>query len=253
MRIATLASGSTGNSTVYEYNNTRILVDAGIVSKNIEEKLQDLNIDPSTINAILITHTHIDHIKGLKVFVKKYKPVVFMSKEMKKDLDYIDDYVIYEDENKIGDFEVEVFKTSHDTYSVGFIIKAGTTEIVHITDTGYLNKRYYQKLSNKDIYVFESNHDVELLENGKYPYHLKQRILSDYGHLSNKDASYYLSKYLIGPKTKQVILIHLSKENNTEELAIKTLQDSLKKENIDFKNIKVAKEKDTVLLDEVLC
>ena len=92
-----------------------------------------------------------------------------------------------------------------------------------------------------------------MLENGSYPYHLKQRILSDYGHLSNKDASYYLSKYFIGPKTKEVILIHLSKENNTEDLAINTLKEALKKENKNFSNIKVAKEKETVMLGEVLC
>lgn len=253
MRIATLASGSTGNSTIIEYNNSRILVDIGITTKNIEEKLQELNIDPSTINAILITHTHVDHIKGLKTFIKKYNPVVFIAKEMEQDLDYITDYVYYEEINKIGDIEVQVFKTSHDTYSVGFLMKLGNEELVYITDTGYLNKKYFNILSNKHIYIFESNHDVEMLENGDYPYHLKRRILSDEGHLSNKDSAYYLSKYLIGPNTKEIILIHLSKENNTEEIAINTLKEALIKEKINFNNIKVAKEKETVLLEEAKC
>lgn len=253
MKIATLASGSTGNSTVIEYNDSRILVDIGISTKNIEEKLQELNINPNTINAILITHTHVDHIKGLKTFIKKYNPVVFISKEMKNDLDYITDYAYYEDTNKIGDIKFNVIKTSHDTYSVGFIIKLGDKEIVYITDTGYLNKKYFNILKNKQIYIFESNHDVEMLENGSYPFHLKRRILSDEGHLSNEDSAYYLSKYLIGESTKEVILIHLSKENNTEDIAINTLKDALQKEHKDFNNIRVAKEKDIVLIEEVPC
>ena len=253
MKIATLASGSTGNCSFVEYENTRILVDIGITTKNIEEKLQEINVDPNTIKAILITHTHNDHIKGLKTFAKKYKPVIFISKEMKKDLDYIDDYVYYEETNTVENIKFDVFKTSHDTYSVGFLIKLGTCELVYITDTGYLNKKYYEKLKNKDIYIFESNHDIEMLEQGNYPTHLKQRILSDEGHLSNKDSSYYLSKYLIGEKTKEIILIHLSKENNTEDIAIKTLKQALEKQNIIFNNIKVAKEKETVMLEEVIC
>ena len=253
MKVATLASGSTGNSSIIEYNNTRILVDIGITTKNIEEKLQELDINPGDINAVLITHTHVDHVKGLKTFIKKYKPVVFLSKEMKKELDYVSDYSIYEDENRVGDIEFEVFKTSHDTYSVGFVIKLGNDEIVYITDTGYINSKYYNKLKNKQIYIFESNHDIEMLEQGNYPYHLKQRILSDEGHLSNRDSSYYLSKYLIGPNTKEVILIHLSKENNTEELAINALKEALQKENKSFSNIKVAKEKDTVIVEEAPC
>ncbi len=253
MKVATLASGSTGNSTIIEYGDSRILVDIGISTKNIEEKLQGLNIDPNTINAILITHTHIDHIKGLKTFIKKYNTTVFISKEMKQDLDYVTDYTYYEEINKIGDIDIQVFKTSHDTYSVGFLIKLGSDEIVYITDTGYLNKKYFKLLSNKQIYIFESNHDIEMLENGSYPFHLKRRILSDEGHLSNKDSSYYLSKYLIGPNTKEVILIHLSKENNTEDIAINTLKDALTKEEKNFNNIKVAKEKEIVLISGVTC
>ena len=114
--------------------------------------------------------------------------------------------------------------------------------MVYITDTGYINENSFEYLKNKNLYVFESNHDIEMLMNNpKYPHHTKIRILSDKGHLSNKDSAYYLTK-LIGENTHHIILAHLSEQNNTEELALSTLRETLERKNIDFKNIKVARQ-----------
>jgi len=113
---------------------------------------------------------------------------------------------------------------------------------VYITDTGYISERIFKDIENKELYVFESNHDVEMLMNNpKYPHHTKIRILSDKGHLSNKDSAYYLSK-IIGSKTKHIILAHLSEQNNKEELALEVLNETLKRKQIDFKNIYIAKQ-----------
>ena len=113
---------------------------------------------------------------------------------------------------------------------------------VYVTDTGYINEKYFSLLQNRNLYVFESNHDIEMLLNGKYPYHLKQRILSDKGHLSNVDSAYYLSKF-IGKNTTTVILAHLSDDNNTYDVALDTLKKELKRNNIKIKNILIAKQK----------
>lgn len=146
---------------------------------------------------------------------------------------------------------ITVIKTSHDAPgSVGFIIKSNDSSLVYITDTGYINNKYFDVLKNHNLYVLESNHDVEMLMNGKYPYHLKKRILGDKGHLSNADASYYLSEF-IGSKTNTIVLAHLSDDNNTYESAIKTINGVLASKNKNVKNIIIAKQKQRTDLIEV--
>ena len=250
MRICVLSSGSKGNTTYIETNDAKILIDAGNSCKYIIEKLTELNVNPEEIDAILITHVHSDHVKGLQVLLKKIKPCVYMTKKMYPYLDFIDNYkFIDNDKIIIKDMMIDVIKTSHDTEdSVGYIVNNNDKSVVYITDTGYINKKYYELLSNRNIYIFESNHDVEMLNNGSYPFELRQRILSDKGHLSNYDSAKYLAKF-IGDKTKKIILAHLSEENNTEELAFNTLNDRLLKENINFHNIEIAKQnKETELI-----
>ncbi len=121
---------------------------------------------------------------------------------------------------------------------------------MYITDTGYINVKYHEKLKNKNLYIIESNHDIEKLMNGKYPYHLKQRILSDEGHLSNKDCSYYL-KTFIGENTNNIILIHLSEENNTEELAYNELKKVLEELNRNDIRIIISRQKERTELIEL--
>ena len=251
MKVEVLSSGSKGNTTYIETTKAKILIDCGNSSKYIIEKLNSINVDPNEIDAILITHTHVDHVKGLPVLLKHINPKVYITEEMFPLMDYLTNYeFITENKFKIKDMTIEIIKSSHDVESsVGYIVNNCDKSVVYITDTGYINKKYYDLLKNRNVYIFESNHDVEMLNNGKYPFELRQRILSDKGHLSNYDSAKYLAKF-IGPNTKKIILAHLSEENNTESLAIEALTDRLKKEKIIFDDIIIAKQnKETELIN----
>ena len=242
MKVCVLSSGSKGHTTYIESDNAKILIDVGNSAKYVKEKLEDMGANPSDINAILITHTHVDHIKGLRVFAKKYNIPVYITDIMLKSLDFLDNYVILSDEFDINDIHITAIKTSHDAPdSRGYIVTSGEKSIVYITDTGYINRKYFDVLKNRNIYIMESNHDIEMLNNGSYPFNLRQRILSDKGHLSNYDSAKYLSSF-IGDNTKCIMLAHLSEDNNTEELAYETLDNRLKKENIHVDKIIIAKQ-----------
>lgn len=229
MRVVVLSSGSKGNTTYIECDGVKILIDLGNTCKYVKTKLDKLSINTEELDAILITHTHIDHIKGLKVFTKKYHTKVYLTEKMLEDLDFLENYQIIDNHNnfKVNNLLINVIKTSHDAPdSVGYIIEGKTKSLVYITDTGYINNKYFPLLKNKNIYIMESNHDIEMLNNSTYPFKTRQRILGDKGHLSNYDSARYLSNF-IGDKTKYIMLAHLSQENNTEELAYQTLKEKL--------------------------
>lgn len=251
MRVSVLASGSKGNSTLIQTNHSNALIDIGMSNLYIEKQLIALGIDPDKIDSVFITHTHIDHVAGLKVFVKKHNPTVYLTQKMYDELSQTIDFrnfVIMDGNTFINDLNVKYFKTSHDAIdSVGYIFTNNGKQFVYVTDTGYINNKYFEMLTNKDIYVFESNHDVNLLmDNPKYPYQTKQRILSDKGHLSNKDSSFYLSKF-VGNKTKHIVLAHLSEQNNDKNLAVNTLKEKIG----DKINIIVAEQDNKTELIEV--
>lgn len=252
MKICVLASGSKGNSSYIETNQTKSLVDIGMSAGYIAKSLKNIGVNPSDIQRIFITHTHTDHIAGLKVFLKKYHPTVYLTEKMEKELGFdIDDKVYIDEGVSIADLDVGVVKTSHDVAdSNGYIFSSLNKSIVYITDTGYIHVKNFDKLKNKSVYVFESNHDIRMLKEGKYPYYLQQRILSDKGHLSNKDSAYYLSEF-IGDNTEKIILIHLSEENNKPEVALKTLLDTLEKKNIRIPDIEIAMQKESTELIEL--
>lgn len=244
LKVKVLASGSKGNVTFIEDKDTRILIDIGMRCCYVEEKLREMNVEPSSIDAILLTHIHNDHTMGLKTFSRKYKVDSYMTKTMEKDLEASNVKYICKDFN-IKNINIKVFRTSHDVESYGYIIQ---NELVYITDTGYINNKYFDMLSNKKIYIMESNHDIEMLETGPYPYHLKQRIWSDKGHLSNKMSADYLSKW-IGDNTKAVVLAHLSETNNTEELALNEFNS--KENNRRVEKVLLGKPKEATELIEV--
>ena len=243
MQVTMLASGSKGNSCLVQTKHHNILIDAGTTSKYLSQTLKYYGVNLDEIDYILITHTHKDHVSALKGFIKKNNPFVCLSEKMFKDLIDIQNYnrfLIYNDEILLDDATIEIFKTSHDASdSRGFIIKDSENELVYVTDTGYINGRLFKKLYNKDIYVIESNHDPKMLREGKYPVWLQNRILSDYGHLSNEMTGTYLT-HLIGNKTKKIILAHLSEENNDPTLAINTVKGILKENDISINDISCA-------------
>jgi len=249
MKVHVLASGSGGNSTLIEIGKYKILIDIGKNRKYIVDKLSELNVDPSSIDYIFISHLHDDHISALKTFVKKYNPTVVISNKMFKELDTIHDYshvLIYEDEVILEDVKVTCMHSSHDaTDSRNFLFESGSNSVVYVTDTGYINGKNFKFLQNKEVYLFESNHDVEMLQHGPYPDWLKKRVYGDYGHLNNHDSSVYLTK-LIGDNTKKICLMHLSEKNNTEELALKEINNTFKNYNISFNDIKCAKPSEVV-------
>ena len=255
MRVCVLSSGSKGNSCFIETNESKILIDLGTTTSYVVNELDKLGVNPREIDAILITHIHKDHINGLSTFIKKYNPLIYVTNKL---LMLLEEeigsfrYELYQDNSAIiNDLRINLIRTSHDALEqIGFILKDNKSSMVYITDTGYLNSKYFDLLSNKDLYVLESNHDVLMLKNGPYPYFLQQRVLGDKGHLSNEQCSNYLCKF-IGDNTKTIVLAHLSEKNNTEEKALETLNNKLKENNKKVENIFVARQNEPTMVIEV--
>lgn len=250
MKVKILASGSKGNSTLIRTDKINILIDMGINYQYLCTELEKIDVDPKQIDAILITHTHSDHIKGLASLVKKTNLKVYILPEMMEEISKkipSSNIHYYEEPTYLEDLKINLIRISHDVEGVGFIIESKTSSLVYITDTGYINEKYFPSMKNKNLYILESNHDEEMVMEGPYPYILKQRVLSDHGHLSNNTAAEYLSK-IVGKDTKKIILAHISENNNTEELALETTRNYLKEHNIE-KEIEIAKQYES--LDEI--
>ena len=255
MKVCVLSSGSKGNSTLVITDKVKILIDLGTTTSYVENALNNLNVDVKEISHILITHSHVDHIKGLKVFIKRYNPVILVTEDMKnvleKELGNFR-YEYYEDKKAIiGDLTVNVIKTSHDAEeSIGFVLINNNSSMVYITDTGYINQKYFKILSNNNLYVLESNHDIKMLMDGPYPYYLKQRVQGDKGHLSNKQASDYLCKF-IGDNTRKIVFVHISEHNNSYEKVIETFNEELSKNDMKFDDVLIAKQNEATEVIEV--
>ena len=250
MKIKVLASGSKGNCSLIETASTRFLIDIGITYQRLKRELEKMNLNLNDIDAILLTHAHNDHTSGLKVLLKHTTFKIYTNKDIIKELTLDIDkerIELYDSIMHLNNTELTIFKTSHDAKgSVGFLITDDKSSLVYITDTGYLNRKYFPLLTNKNIYYIESNHDEKMLMDGPYPYYLKQRILSDEGHLSNDRTAKYLKK-LVGAATKYIILAHLSEHNNKEEIAYNTSREALK----DREDIKIVVAKQNEALEEI--
>lgn len=228
-KIVPLFSSSSGNSYYISGNSEGILVDAGKNCKQLELALMQNEIDTKTIKAIFITHEHIDHCSALRVFAKRYDLPIYASKGTLEALvksekvDSNASLFVIEDEIVLGDTLIKRVTTSHDaSESCGYhITTADNRRCAVVTDTGFLTASAMSALKNSNAVVIESNHDVEMLKNGPYPYVLKKRVLSMTGHLSNADCAKVLPE-LVDSGVTRFMLAHLSQENNTPRLALDT-------------------------------
>ena len=233
MRLCSIASGSSGNCIYVGSDDTHVLVDAGISGKRIEQGLNSLELTGKDIDGILITHEHSDHISGLGIMAKRYQIPIYTTggtadaiSRMKtmKNLNMELIHEIREDEPfQIKDLTIHPFTIPHDAAQpVGYRLECGSQSVGIATDLGKYNDYIVDNLQNLDALLLEANHDIRMLQVGKYPYYLKQRILGDRGHLSNENAGRLLCR-LLHDNLKAVLLGHLSKENNYEALAYETV------------------------------
>lgn len=257
MEFAPLSSGSKGNSTYIGTEKTKILIDVGTSGKYIAESLLSMDIDPKHLTAIFVTHEHTDHIKGVGILSRKYDLPIYATVdtwcEMLPKIGRIslsNQKTIEPNEPiHLNELTVTPFSIPHDAVQpVGYTVSKGDKKIGVATDFGYVTEDIIYYLSQCDALLLESNHDVDMLKDGDYPYALKQRILGDYGHLSNVAVGEFIPK-IYTKKTTTIFLGHLSSDNNTPLTAYTTVKKILKENNIIVnKHLKLA-----VAIQDVCC
>lgn len=233
MRLCSIASGSSGNCIYVGSECAHVLVDIGISGKKMETGLNSLELTGRDIDGILITHEHSDHIKGLGVIARRYGIPIYAtggtvdamvrSGSLGKIPEGIFHEIREDEPFLIKDLKVKPFTISHDAAQpVGYRLECGAHSVGIATDLGEYNDYIIENLQDLDALLLEANHDIRMLQVGKYPYYLKQRILGDRGHLSNENAGRLLCR-LLHDNMKAIFLGHLSRENNYEELAYETV------------------------------
>jgi phosphoribosyl 1,2-cyclic phosphodiesterase len=235
MRCTIIASGSKGNCVVIEGETGSLLIDAGLSAKECLHRMEQAGIDPGTIDALLVTHEHTDHIRGVDVLARKLDIPVYATEGTLADfLQFrrtskkpITHHTCRDHEQfAVGDFTIEPFSTSHDAREpCGFTIRERNICMGYCTDTGIITNHMHDLLRDCDGIVLESNHCPDMLQNGPYPESLKRRIRSKRGHLSNPAAAECLRDF--GRDVPQVILAHLSETNNTPEKAMGSAREGL--------------------------
>lgn len=240
IRFTILSSGSTGNATVVSNGETNVLVDAGLTAKRIDQLLQERETAATELDAILVTHEHADHIKGLGAVARKYDLPIYANEKTWEELNRQIGEIAESNRRvldtgaalEIGTLQVESFGISHDAAEpVGYCFYEGEEKLSLATDLGYMSGKVKDAIADSDVLVLESNHDIEMLRMGRYPWNIKRRILSDIGHLSNEAAGEGLCEVL-GGKTKRVYLAHLSRDHNMLELARMTVGNILQENGI---------------------
>ena len=240
LSITPIASGSKGNCTLVQTENTNILIDIGIPLFYAEASLKKLGVGPNKIDAVFVTHEHTDHIGGVQAFAVKYDTPVYThenaASRIAKKLCKVAARKFaefYDNDFFIGDLTVSPFALSHDAPCTGYSFSRSRAKISMLTDAGVLSDTLLRRIADSDIVLIEANHDVDMLKASKtYPAALKKRILSMYGHLSNADSGAAAAKLALGGVTRKFILAHLSQENNYPELALSSVGSVLSSYNI---------------------
>ncbi len=239
LKFCSLYSGSSGNCQYIKTENATIIVDAGLSGKRIQQEIVNIGEDPKKIDAIFITHEHIDHIQGAGIMSRRLNiPIYANEKTWEAMSPCIGDIKshnikILDDNVQIGDLTVKAFDISHDSvHPVGYNIFYKNKKISIVTDTGCVNETITNSIMDSDLLLVESNHDEDMVLIGPYPWPLKRRVLGEFGHMSNDTAGHLIAK-IIKKGTEIVLLGHLSKENNFPELAYKTVESILLENSID--------------------
>ena len=244
MKIYVIESGSRGNATIIENEGRFLLLDMGISWTSLKDALDEIGINIYNIEALLLTHCHSDHTKGIQYL----PPLPIYCTKDTYDSSSVTIIRQYEPFSLLG-MKITPVIASHDApNTVGFIFESEEEKLAYLTDTGYIPDKTLSFMKNADYYVIESNHNLKMLYKCNRPASLKERIASDLGHLSNEDAACYMID-LVGDKTKEIILAHISQESNTYELAVETFIKKFKKAhiNLDRIEIKAAKQKEMVI------
>ena len=240
IRLCSLSSGSSGNCVFVGNDDNGVLVDCGVSGKEILNNLKNIGVCTSTIKAVVVTHEHSDHIKSVGIISRKLGVPIYanintwngmasMIGEVKPENVR---YLAVGEELEIGGMGIKSFSIPHDAADpVGYCFYEGSRKISIATDLGYFSDTVRENISGSDMVMLEANHDIEMLKVGKYPYFLKRRILGDKGHLSNEAAGHAVYELLLSG-VREVLLGHLSKENNFPELAYETVKGILEQKKV---------------------